>query len=274
VVTSLLRTKMNQGRPTVGAIVGLPSPAVIEYVAAAGFDFAVIDTEHGAISPETIEHMIRAGHAFGLDLIVRVGANDRAPIQVALDAGAAGVQVPMIETREQAERAVRFARYAPSGSRGLAGNRGAGFAPMNAELMAKANDSVVVIAQIETVAGKSVASDIATVPGLDVVFVGPTDLSQSMGLPGAIESPEVNRAIDEIADATRAHVILGTLARSPHSAESFLDRGFSMIQVAASSLIIRAFRDYVEPLRGWGSSSVGAASPADASATLDRLDAY
>ncbi|WP_342001940.1 aldolase/citrate lyase family protein [Microbacterium sp. LWH7-1.2] len=235
---------------------GLPSPAVVEYVAVAGYDFAVVDTEHGAISAETVEHMIRAGNAFGLDVVVRVGANDRAPIQVALDAGAAGVQIPMVESREQAERAVRFARYAPYGSRGLAGNRAAAYAPMNAELMADANSSVIVIAQIETVAGKAVAAEIAAVPGVDVVFVGPTDLSQSMGYPGAIESSEVNAAIDEIAAAAARDSILGTLARSPGSAGSFLERGFQVIEVAANSLILRALKDYIEPIRGLHGASV------------------
>lgn len=248
------RGKLDRGEPTFGVIVGLPSPAVVEYVAVAGYDFAVVDTEHGAISPETVEHMIRAGNSFGLDIIVRVGANDRAPIQVALDAGAAGIQVPMVESREQAERAVRFARYAPDGSRGLAGNRAAAYAPMNAGLMAAANDTVVVIAQIETVAGKLVAEEISSVPGVDVVFVGPTDLSQSLGLPGNIDSAEVNDAIDQIASAARSHALLGTLARSPESAGGFLEKGFGVIEVAANSLIVRAFRDYVEPTRAIAAS--------------------
>jgi 4-hydroxy-2-oxoheptanedioate aldolase len=248
-MTSNLRQKIDRGERIVGVIVGFPSPAVVEYVAAAGYDFAVVDTEHGAISPETIEHMIRAGNSFGLDVVVRVGVNDRAPIQVALDAGAAGIQVPMIETAEQAARAVRFARYAPGGSRGLAGNRAAAYAPMNADLMSDANRSVIVIAQIETTAGKEAAAEIAAVPGVDVAFVGPTDLSQSLGVPGQLDAPEMRAAIEEIAAVAGPHASLGVLARNPASAEDLMRVGFTLIEVAANSLIIQAFRSYVDGVR-------------------------
>lgn len=244
-----LRDKIIAKELVRGAIVAFPSETIVELVVAAGFDFVVIDTEHGSISPESVASMIRAARSFGSEAIVRVSSNDRGPIQVALDAGASGVQVPMVETAEDAARIVRYARYAPQGNRGVAGNRGAGYLPMDAERSRDVNDSILVIAQIETVTGVQNAARIAAVGGVDVVFVGTSDLSQSLGATGQVEAPSVLAAIEEVALAA-AGMNLGIFAKSADSALRLRKHGFTLFEAAAIPLIAAAFEGFASGFSG------------------------
>jgi 4-hydroxy-2-oxoheptanedioate aldolase len=201
-----LKETLMAGKPAIGTFLNVPSPNIVEMIGYAGLDFVIIDFEHGRPDQSTIENMVRACEVSGLTSIVRIpNGTDRSHYIHALDSGAMGVQVPMIDTGEQAETAVRLSKYYPRGVRGLAGGRATkyGAIPLT-EYVKQANEETMVVAQIETIEGAEHAAAIAAVDGVDVVFIGPTDLGQSMGLPGQTTTPLVQAKVDEIARAVIA----------------------------------------------------------------------
>ncbi len=178
-----------------GVFVGIPSPALVEMCGHAGFDFVVIDNEHGPASLETTEHMIRAAKAANVAPIVRCLEAD---ILRVLDLGASGIQIPAVNTAEQAKRIVDAARYAPVGSRGAAfSTRAAGYGFFGGAAHAQAsNAGVAVVVMIETPEAIRNLDAILAVPGIDAAFVGPNDLSFAMGHPANWKHPEVQEAIE------------------------------------------------------------------------------
>jgi 2-keto-3-deoxy-L-rhamnonate aldolase RhmA len=184
----------------------LRQPSVMQLLANAGFDFAIIDSEHGAFGPETIADLSRAGVAYGVTPIVRVPECSYVPIAQALDGGAQGVMVPRVASVAEAADAVAIATYPPVGRRGSAMGRGhTGFRPSPVvEAMAAMNAARLVVIQIETVPALEQCEAIAAVPGVDILFVGPNDLSIALGVPGELDHPLLVGAIERVADACRA----------------------------------------------------------------------
>lgn len=175
-----LRTALQSGQTLHGIFCGLPLPALIEMSAFAGFDFVVIDNEHGMAGFETTEHLLRAARASGIAPIVRCFEAD---IPRVLDAGASGVQIPMVQSPEQAQRLVHSVRYPQPGAMpGQLGMRGSAFSTRAAGYgafggpghTARSNASVACIAMIETPQAVACAGEIAAIPGIDAVFIGPT----------------------------------------------------------------------------------------------------
>lgn len=246
---SPLKRSLAAGNVPLGLFIGIPSPALVELAAASGYDFVIIDAEHGAIGVESAEHMIRAAQAFGIEPIVRVPQNERGVIQPYLDAGAGGIQVPMIGTRADAERAVALARYAPAGSRGLAGNRGARYGQIGQRYTAESNERTMVILQIETAQAVPEAAAIASVDGVDAVFIGPSDLSQSLGRAGDYAAPEVQDAIAQIAGKARGIRPCGILARTGAEARELAGQGFSFIETAVVPHLLRGLAGFVAEAR-------------------------
>jgi 4-hydroxy-2-oxoheptanedioate aldolase len=213
-----LRGMLASGEPLRGMFVGLPAPALVEMCAFAGFDFVVIDNEHGSADLQTTENMLRAARASGISPIVRCLRHDIARV---LDLGTSGVQVPMIGTAEEAEDLVRRVRYplpgGKGGQRGVAfSNRAAGYGAFGgADHVRRSNDGIGVVAMIETPEGVSNAFEIASVEGIDAVFVGPNDLAHSMGHEHRWQAPEVMQAIEHtLREVARAGKCPGTLAAS------------------------------------------------------------
>lgn len=183
----------------------LGEPATVEMMGYAGLDFTVIDTEHSNNTMEQVGNMLRAADVSGITSIVRVTANSPELILRALDAGAGGILVPQVNTREAATAAVRAARYYPDGERGIAGVVRAaryGFIPLP-EYLSGANRENLVITQVEHVEAVKNIDAILTVEGIDGIFVGPTDLSQSMGITGQFSDPELRRVIHWVIEKTR-----------------------------------------------------------------------
>ena len=182
-VISLKRAIRNQ-EPLFGLFCSTPAPVVIEMIAHAGFDFAVIDTEHVLLNPETLEHMIRAAGAASLPVLVRLDGPTPGPIGRVLDAGASGILIPRVRNPVDAQATVRAALYAPEGERGLSAGRAAHFGavPLNKHVE-EANDQTVVGIMIEDQQGLANLEEILEVPGLDFVMEGAADLSQSLGVP-------------------------------------------------------------------------------------------
>ena len=199
---------LRSGERLRGIFNALPSPAIIEMCAYAGFDFVIIDNEHGCADLETTEHMLRAARASGIATVVRCFAQDIARI---LDMGAGAVQVPMVNTADEARALVQRVRYPGAGQRGSAFNsRASGYGAFggNAHTQ-RSNEGIALIVMVETPEAVNNAAEIASVEGVDGVFVGPNDLAHAMGFGDNWSAPEVQ---DAIARALRAIVASGKCA--------------------------------------------------------------
>ena len=195
-----MKAKLAAGEPAFGLSVMIPSPQVVESAAGLGFDWVLIDCEHGTIGVETMELMIMAAEASGVTPIVRPRTNGAADILQAMDRGAQGVQVPHVNDAETARSAVRAVKFHPLGERSLAaGTRASGYGLRGGvpEFLEEANRETLVCVQIEDASALPNVDDILRVEGVDVFFIGPSDLSQSMGFPGNPKAPAVVKAIDE-----------------------------------------------------------------------------
>ncbi|MFB9807932.1 HpcH/HpaI aldolase/citrate lyase family protein [Haladaptatus pallidirubidus] len=187
---SELRQAVRAGDSVVGTWVTIGHPAVAEMSAELGFDFVVLDAEHSSMSLETVENLARAVDAASGETkpVVRLPDDDPTRIKRVLDTGVSGVIVPMIETAEQARAVVRATRYPPEGERGVAGSRAAKYGLELEEYFERANDELLVMVQIESAKGVGHAGSIAAVDGVDALFVGPADLSASIGRFGETDS--------------------------------------------------------------------------------------
>ena len=235
-----LKRKLAEGRVVLGTFITLNCPDLVEIAGLAGFDYCIIDTEHGPGNPESIQHMIRAAELRGMAAIVRV--TDTAPTTIlrTLDVGAAGIQVPQVNSPETAENVVRSAKYFPKGDRGACLTRSSryGFVPGVAEYFDEANRETLVIVHCENRQGLECLDGIAAVDGVDVIFVGPYDLSQSFGIPGQIYHPVMVDAVARaLAAAKRAGKPAGIFVGSVEEAKARIEQGFSYIAYSTDSLV-------------------------------------
>jgi 2-dehydro-3-deoxyglucarate aldolase/4-hydroxy-2-oxoheptanedioate aldolase len=210
----------------------LISPKLIEIVGEhGGFDALWLDNEHAGITMKEIELATMAARAYGMDHFVRLPATDYATIMRPLEAGAGGVMVSMVRSVAEAEQAVRWAKFWPRGERGMnGGNRDGrfGLTPM-AEYAAKANAETFVGIQIETPTAFAAVAEIAAIPDVDLLFVGPADLSQMLGVPGDFENPRCMDAIQRIATACAdAGKPWGIVPRGPQYADRMRGWGCRM----------------------------------------------
>lgn len=204
------RTKeaLKRGEVVVGTMISeVRSPKIPQMLATAGFKFVVIDTEHGSYSSAETAELIVGCRAAGIDPIVRVADSQYFHLAQPLDWNAVGVLVPHVESKAQAEEIVKACKYFPQGERGMAQRLANGdFAPGDAgQYMAEANAVVMVIVQIETARGVEKVDEILSVPGIDAVFIGPTDLSASLGIPNQFDHPKFIAAYQRIIDSCLAH---------------------------------------------------------------------
>jgi 4-hydroxy-2-oxoheptanedioate aldolase len=202
------RASLLEGAAKVGLMIGTGSAQLVELAAVAGLDYAFIDCEHGDGDIGDVLQMIRAADAFGVPVIVRVPSNDPSAIQRVLDYGAIGICVPHVRTREDAERAVRYAKYAPQGVRAMSPFvRSAGYTVTGwPETWRVANEETLVIAIVEDREAVESVEAIAAVPGVDVIWIGVGDLSQDMGVAGeAGFRPAVGPAVARGLKAARAN---------------------------------------------------------------------
>jgi 4-hydroxy-2-oxoheptanedioate aldolase len=196
-----VRRRLDAGEPSIGTWMSLPSPEAAEFVAELGLDWLVVDTEHNPIDITTLARMFAAMRPSGIAPMVRIPWNSAENVKRVLDAGAWGIVFPMVNTREEAERAVEAARYHPAGNRSVGGGRhGMSFGTSAKEYYENANDQVLVVVQIEHIDGVRNADEILSVPGVNACFIGPNDLAASMGL-GLGVSLETD--IPEVVDAIR-----------------------------------------------------------------------
>jgi 4-hydroxy-2-oxoheptanedioate aldolase len=194
-----MKEKIARGEPALGCSVMFPSPQVVEMLGFAGFDWVLIDCEHGSIGLGDVELMAMACDAVGITPIARPKTNSSSDIQSVMDRGVMGVQIPHINTADDARRAVAAVKFGPGAARGLAaGTRPDrwGLGARMPDFAAQANAQSLVCVQLEHAAAIDNIEAILTVEGIDVFFIGPSDLSQSMGYPGNPKAPPVAKAID------------------------------------------------------------------------------
>ena len=247
-----VKVKLAAGEIVFGCFVPTISAIDVEILAVAGFDFALLDSEHGPLSAESAYPMILAAEARGMAAFARVGQNDRQVILKLLDVGVSGVMIPQVMNAEQATQAVQATKYWPDGTRGLAGGRTFdwGLDRPAAELVPMLNDRILTMIQFEHIDALQQLDAIFDVPGLDVLFVGPNDLAQSMGFPGQPGHPEVTAIGDRVvARATARGIRLGTTAATPEAARTAVSRGFHMIVANSPGLLAAAARGYLEAAR-------------------------
>ena len=246
-----LKEKLNSGQATLGPFVGFPSPSIVETMGWMGFDFIIIDCEHGPIDYETAENMIRAAELSGTTAIVRIGLNEQQNIQRYMDAGAHGVLIPLVNNRADAEKVVNSVKYPPIGKRGAFSGRGAQFGVgIGPEYFEEANKETFIAIQIETPEAIENADEIVSTPHVDAVFLGPGDLSLNFGIPGQMEHEQVVEAIESLVKKIQAagkHA--GTLGNHPAHAKFWRDRGVNWLVSSATRHMIAGANQYIDGTR-------------------------
>ena len=249
------RTKatLAAGEAAFGCFVRTPEPSLIEYVAMLGWDFLVFDAEHGTLQPGEVEDLCRAVEPRGTTPIVRVTTNDPPTILRYLDTGAHGVHVPWVNSAAEVERAVQSVKYTPRGIRGLAGSRASewGIREPIGDYVTRANRETLVVIHIETQDAVDAIDAYLAVDGVDVLFIGPTDLSQSLGHPGDLKHPDVLRAMDRVADAVvGSGKTLGLYAGTVDMTKQWLDRGARYFTTSLEPFLRDGMRAHLRDVRG------------------------
>ena len=242
-----LRSKLAEKRVSAGVFCELPCPEAVEIAGVAGWDFVVIDGEHAPLTAAQFPGMVRAATAGGVPAIVRVASAEPAAIQHALDCGAAGVQIPQIASVEAAREAVTAARFHPLGQRGFNPFvRAADFSARPvAEFFERANREVTVVLQVESAEGLEAVEGILDVEGFDVLFVGPYDLSQSLGIPGETSHPRVFAAGERIVRSAEGRgVTIGVFTNSELDARRWIESGVRYLCYSVDTVLL------LEGLRG------------------------
>lgn len=230
------------GKKTSGAWAQLCSPLSAEGLARGGYDWILIDLEHAQGDMQTLIGQFQAVAAAGTGAvpIVRVPWNDLVWIKRVLDAGAYGLMIPYVNTKEEAVRAIAACKYPPLGIRGIAGSiRAAGYGRDTAGYLKRANDELFIMLQVETTQAIENMEEIASVPGVDALFIGPMDLSTSMGFFGNPAAPEVQQAIAGAeAKAKKLKMPLGTISGSWEQAKALYDKGYQLITLASDAVLV------------------------------------
>jgi 4-hydroxy-2-oxoheptanedioate aldolase len=223
------RERLRRGDPLVGTLLGLASPELAEIAADAGFDWLFIDTEHGALETREVMHIVQAVRE-PCACLVRVPETNETWLKRALDTGAAGVIVPHVNCAADAALAVRWSKYPPQGGRSVGFTRANRYGVRFKENVMASNAETVVVAQVEHIDGVRAIEPILAVPGVDSVFIGPFDLSASLGKPGRLDDPEVKEAIGAVAAAcARARIPAGIFSAGVTGARQALDAGFTLV---------------------------------------------
>lgn len=236
-----LKQGLKEGKHYIGTFAKINDPCVVEIFSMIGFDFFIIDNEHTHMSKESMLQLLRTSDISGIIPIVRIRQNNRSMILQALDAGGLGIMVPETSTKAEVQEMVDNAYYYPIGNRGFSpSHRAAGYGFMNGTEYAKmANENVLTIAYCETAEGLKNLDDMLAVPNLDVMWIGPMDLSQALGVIGDSKHPKVQAAIDEIiAKCKAAHVAVGTIASNAEDAQQLIDRGIQFIGLSSDQAMI------------------------------------
>ena len=227
-----LKSKLARNALTIGSWVTLGHPAIAEIMAAAGFDWLVLDMEHSVLELSEVQMLIQVLDGQQCPAIVRLTSNHPDQIKRVMDAGAAGVMVPMVKTAADAEAAVQAVYYPPRGRRGVGLARAQGYGARFQEYRHWLEDNAIIVAMIEHIDAVNGIDSILSVPGIDAYIIGPYDLSGSMGRPGELDYPDVQSAIEKVREAGRRlgkpggiHVV----EPDPEALRRNIDAGFNFL---------------------------------------------
>lgn len=248
-----LKKALQDGKVVFGPFMKFTDPAAVEIMGFAGFDFVIIDAEHGPISMENAQNMIRAAESVHITPIIRVGSNDEALILRALDIGARGIEIPQINSKPDAVRAVQSVKYSPQGERGVCRYvRAANYSSMDKfKYFESANKETMIIAHIEGVEGINNLDEILSVSGIDVIFIGPYDLSQSLGMPGQVNHPLVTEKMKEVVSKCKeSKVAAGTFADDVETAKSWVSLGVQYMAFSVDvGILYKAGKNIIRELK-------------------------
>jgi len=229
------------------------SPYLVEVLGGLGFDFVYFDLEHGPSGEEACQEMIRAAELAGLTPLVRVPFNEPGLVGRFLDSGAMGIIFPHCNTKQDAEAAVRTVKYPPTGERGMGGRSLSLSGMPPADYIRQANEQTLVVVMIEEQEALSNLSEIVTAPGLDVLWVGRLDFSASSGVPGKLDDPKVQGAVDRIIkEGTAAGKVVGVgavNADQPEKIKAFIRQGARFFSLNATSILRSAAGDVLKKIR-------------------------
>jgi len=233
-----LREAWRQGRPALGGWLTIASGLSAEIMAHAGFDWVCVDMQHGVIDYQQMVTMLQAVSSTDVTPLVRVPWNEPGIIGKTLDAGARGVIIPMVNSPSEAECAVSACRYAPAGARSYGPLRAAYYA--GSDYYEHANADVLCIVMIETKEAVAHVDEILDVPGIDAVYIGPADLSVTLGLPPAPaqEAAIFNDAIARVLASCDAHGVVPGIAGNQLTAPIRVEQGFRLVEVASDARLL------------------------------------
>ena len=229
------------GTATLGTFIGTASATTAEVCAAAGFDWLLLDLEHGAGGEEQVRDVVPAAGSYGVPTVVRVESAERIRMGRVLDLGAAGVMLPRMDSAGQVAEAIGHLRYPPQGDRGVATyNRACRFG-LDPAALDRANDEVLVVVQIESRAAVEAVDEIAAVDGVDVLFIGPRDLSHDLGVPGDVAAPAFVQAADTVLAAAKRHGRgAGLLVNDGVAAATRLNQGWTYLAIGSDATLLAA----------------------------------
>lgn len=249
-----LKKTLQAGKLTIGNMISeVRNPNVVHLLARCGYDFIIVDNEHGTYSVETLSNIIAAAHGGNVPILVRIPEIRRETVMKPLDAGAAGLLAPQVDTADQARQLVEFAKYPPDGARGVALRR-----PHNlyrrvsaSDYLRQANEETFLAVQAETPMAIENREEIASVPGIDAIFVGPMDLSVSMGHPGEATHPAQVEAVDKIVATCRQKGLAsGIMLFDRDQAAHWIEKGMRfMVYGSDISLLADAALEAVTALK-------------------------
>ncbi len=251
-----IKDKIKSGRPSIGTWMTLAHPSIAEILAMAGYDFVVVETEHTAMDVSEVFSMLIAIEQRGSIPFVRLAWNDPIQAKALLDSGAAGVLVPMVNTKAEAQLAVSMTKYPPMGDRGVGLARAQGYGVNFDAYVSNANDDGMLLLQIEHKVAVENIEEILSVPGIDGTYIGPYDLSMSLGIPGQLTHPLVVAAKKKVLEATLRHgLIAGIHFVHPDTAAAdcaaAVEEGYRFIVVGTDILLLgdsaRALRAATAP---------------------------
>ena len=240
---SIVKARLAAGEMVYVVKAAYRDPRVVELMGGFGFDCVWICNEHIANDRSTLEAMVCAGRAGNIDTMVRVHPHDYTDVIQVLEMGANGLMLPQIRSAEEVRNLIRELRFPPLGCRkldGIGADSGFGLLPLK-EYLKRANEETFVVAQIETVEALGEIDAIAAVDGVDVVFIGPADLSLAVGHPGDVNCPEVVRACEDVLAACRRHnKTPGIACGTPEQAEMRFAQGFRFLCGASDYRLVKA----------------------------------
>ncbi|MCS6807420.1 MAG: aldolase/citrate lyase family protein [Bacteroidota bacterium] len=244
-----VRTRLSEGKPVFGVISPTIDPIIVEYIGLVGFDFYMLDGEHGALSPAHAEHMVRAAESIDITPLARVRSLDEKLILQFLDTGIMGIMMPGCTTADDCAALVRAVKYPPVGERGIGPVRAARYmlgGMSQQEYIRHANNQTLVLPQIEDITALDHLEEMCHVEGVDGFIIGPRDLAVTMGFYDSPSHEEVRKVIDQIIEiVVRHNRIVGTVAATKEQAHALVDKGVRMILHSVAGLISQSAKAFL-----------------------------